>query len=306
MQFCKKCKFAVLITTLVILVGLVMAFVGGGINGGFDFAGGSIISINLNAAADEAVIQKALDAVGSNDAHVRFKLERSEADVVSITMKTDSEALRQQILAEIQKTYPEAAMPTSASYKPVNGMSILYNALIAFGAAGALVFLYMLIRFGLAAGAAAVVALFHDVLFGTAVLSILRLPLTKEYLFAMLLVAGCSALYSALLLERIFEVKNRRPAGKAAQKAKNLPARPLGEVIGEAAQSLKHLALVTAAALIVMLCAVWAFTGSSLVSVIVPAVCGIAASAFCALFITGPVWGKWAKNTPAAAKAKQS
>ena len=289
----KKFKYIVWIPAAIILVGAIMILVNGGLNKGFAFSGGTEMTININAPCDDAVIRDVLRSAKVNAAPVRYQTPRSDKDIIQISIQQTSESARQAVLAGIQKTYPQAALGEEIFIGAMDGVPRLLNAILTFAIAGIVVFLYMAVRFGFPAGGAALLAMSHDVLFGTAILSIFRLQLTNLYLIAMLFVAGCSAMQSFLMFEKIFEIGNRRPAGKAAKNAKE---RPLSEIIGEAAGTSVIRALVISGAVVIVLACIGIFAGNPVVSFTLPAMFGVAISAFTALHITGPVWGKWAKN----------
>ena len=68
-DFIGKRKYALLISTIVILISFGSIFLHGGLKYGVDFAGGILLQIKFSKAVDISEVRIAFEAIGSKDAN---------------------------------------------------------------------------------------------------------------------------------------------------------------------------------------------------------------------------------------------
>ena len=178
-----------------------------------DFTGGSILNVTTGVQYDPQVINDALTASGIDAAEAQVVgAENNTVAVIRMPVFSadqDAAAIRDNIIAEIQKTYPGA---TAGNMETVGGVAtgeIVMNAFMAVLIASVLTLIYVWIRFTLFPGIAGIVALLHDVIIMTAFVAIFNIEVNSTYIAACLTIIGYSINDTIVVFDRIRE-NNRK------------------------------------------------------------------------------------------------
>src|SRR4030043_1746288 len=104
-DFIGKRKFALIVSTIAILISFGSIFIHGGLNYGVDFAGGILLQIKFSKAVDISELRNALEAIGSKDAMVQKFGGENEFLIRVEKASEDLEAISRQIQASLQERF---------------------------------------------------------------------------------------------------------------------------------------------------------------------------------------------------------
>lgn len=203
----EKFKYTIWITTSILVLALIFGFASGGLNIGLDFTGGSVTTIELGQSYNTEDITDMLKNMGiektqvvktgDNWTQAQIKMQVAEAE-------TDTQAdISSGILAELQKTYPDARILSQDKVGAVASSELVFNAFMAVMIACGLMLVYIWIRFELYQGIGAVVALLHDVAMMAAFMCFFRVEINSTFIAACLTIVGYSINDTIVLFDRI-------------------------------------------------------------------------------------------------------
>ncbi|HSE30052.1 MAG TPA: protein translocase subunit SecF [Pyrinomonadaceae bacterium] len=194
-------------------------------NLGVDFKGGTVITIKFKQRPSDDAIRSALTAQSVRDAIVQPVTDRNDTVLVKLPLEGDTstvDAGRDQVRKAIN-TFGSEAPPTleleadpAAAYKIVGTDAVgavagaqLRNKAIAVTLAALVgILVYIALRFEWTYGAAAVIAVFHDVLITLGFFSIFQWEVSLTVIAALLTLVGFSVNDTIVVFDRIRE--NRR------------------------------------------------------------------------------------------------
>jgi preprotein translocase subunit SecF len=194
-------------------------------NLGVDFKGGTVITVRFKQRPTDDAIRAALTAQSARDAIVQPVTDRTDTVLIKLPLEGDTgtvDAGREQVRKAIN-TFGQEAQPTleleadpAASYKiigtdavgAVAGAQLRNKAIAVTLAALVGILLYIALRFEWTYGAAAVIAVFHDVLITLGFFSIFQWEVSLTVIAALLTLVGFSVNDTIVVFDRIRE--NRR------------------------------------------------------------------------------------------------
>lgn len=225
-QISKHGKWYSIAPLSIISIGLVLTllglFISGiGLNLGLDFTGGRIIKVtgisDTNYAETRAVVQEVLnEKLGRGNAkRAFFQREKSDLGGMALTARYPEPSGNEQkvdekndeIRLEIEsrlyaKNINVVVEPANSISRSASGDRML-NVFIAVFAALIGTLLYMLFRFKLTSGIAAIVALFHDVLIMLSCVVIFRIQVNFVFVAAVITVVAYSLNNTLVLFDRV-------------------------------------------------------------------------------------------------------
>ena len=216
MNIGKLFKPAMLLSLAIVVVAIIMAVCGHGLNLGLDFAGGLSMQYDLGESALQPDVAALLggeytvtiQGAGKNEALVRIKSVGAD----------DIQDRQAAVTARLQEQYPGAQPVGEVSYVgPVAGATLIRNAITSVLIASALMLVYIAWRFDFHSGMAAVLALLHDVAVMLAFMVILRswIEMNSSFIAAALTIVGYSINDTIVVFDRIREnVKNHPDMAK--------------------------------------------------------------------------------------------
>jgi preprotein translocase subunit SecF len=200
------------LSLLIIVPGLI-ALILWGLPLSIDFTGGSLLELQFTQAAqppDAAVVRAAYAAQGMEDAIIQI----AEGNIAVVRSPELSEAAQAAIIAQLESTYGPATVLAAETVGPSVGAEIAQRAgfavgLAAIGILGYITYAFRKVEHAFRYGAAAIIAMLHDVLVVVGFAAIFGHFLGWEvdalFLTALLTVVGFSVHDSIVVFDRIRE-----------------------------------------------------------------------------------------------------
>ena len=190
-------------------------------NLGVDFKGGTVVTARFKQRPNDDAIRGALANKGINDAVVQPVTDRPDTVLIKVPLEGDGQDGRVRVRDALNEFGQEAA-PTSeleadpnAAYKIVGTDAVgaiagaqLRNKAIAVTLAALVgILIYIAARFEWTYGAAAVIAVFHDVLVTLGFFSIFQIEVSLNVIAALLTLVGFSVNDTIVVIDRIREIR---------------------------------------------------------------------------------------------------
>lgn len=285
MQFMNKSKYFMMFSAGVVLVGLIVGLIFGGLNLGIDFTGGSLLTVELKQEYDIQHVEDALAANGINIEDTQIVKAGENNTQAVIRMKElpkdmDDARIRENIIASLRETYPEAGGGQVDRVGGVTTGEIITNAFLSIVIAAGLMLLYIWVRFELFSGIAAVTALVHDVLIMTAVVCIFRVQINSSYIAACLTIVGYSINDTIVLFDRIRENNKRY----------SISSKTRAEVADISIRETLSRTINTSVTTLVTILALYVFGVTSIKEFALPLIVGLISGTYSSIFIASPVW----------------
>ncbi len=251
----------------------------GGLNCGVDFRGGTVLELDTAPrAADIGAIREALGGQGLGDVQVQ-SFGGPTAAVVRFETPTGVNAA--QSVESVKRELVRRLGPTKFSRTEVVGPRVsgelLQSGVLAMLAAFGLVLLYIWFRFGFTFGAAAIIALIHDVILTFGLFAVFQLEFTLTSIAAILTIIGYSINDKVVSLDRVRE--NLR-------KFKRMP---LGELIDLSINETLSRTIITGATGIMALAVLAIYGGEALFAFSVSMIFGIVIGTYSSVYISAPL-----------------
>ena len=279
----KKIWFSISLT--VILLGLVLLFTRG-LNFGIDFKGGTKLQIELGEKLDTAALDEIIKKYDSSASCKIVNNTQYEIKSTALDETTTSELLK-----EIKETFglDDTALVEQNQIGGAVGKELTRKSLIAVGISCIAMLIYIAIRFQLAFGVAAIIALLHDVLVTLTVYLVFDINVNTPFIAAMLTIVGYSI--NDTIVDRIRENSKGMRRSNYTEIADKSINQTLSRSINT---SLTTLVIIGAVNVFVPSVREFAF----------PLFIGIAVGAYSSIFIASPLWVliKEKKNKHNAAK----
>ena len=212
MDYVGKRYLFFLVSALVIVPGIVFLIISPGLKPGIDFTGGSSLMLEFSAPVDETDLRSELKARGHPDANVDRLADGSYFVRTKVLNEDEKNALVDDLESSLS---PDGVnVPSFDLVSPVVAKETVLNALWAVVAAAVGVFLYVWWAFRnvprpFLYGAAAIIALMHDVMIVLGVFAILGnlagIEVGTIFLVALLTVIGYSVNDTIVIFDRLRE-----------------------------------------------------------------------------------------------------
>ena len=273
-------KPCAVVSLAIVVVALVMALVGPGLNLGIDFTGGTIMTYNMGAEFDVAVVESALSSCGVAEAQIAKTGEAGTQVQIRIKDSENTDALRDALETELAKTYPSIAYVDITRVGAVAGSELISNAIKSVTIAAVLMLLYIAVRFDFYSGLAAVIGIVHDVLVMFAVVVILNLRIETTFIAAMLTIVGYSINNTIIIFDRIRE-NNRKASVRALSK---------DQIVSLSVTDCLPRTLNTTITTLLTIVTLYVVGVDSIKQFALPLIVGIVAGTYSANMINGYVW----------------
>jgi SecD/SecF fusion protein len=303
-DFVGKRKLYYVISTAIIVLGVVFYFKNGGLNLGVDFKGGRTYQVHFQKEMNTEDIKKALEPVFP-DAALEVKSigagASNKAKITTTYRVTDNNPnadheVEEQLNKGLQTLNVGYTIPQQQKVGPTIATDIVYGAYGAILFSCLMMFLYIVVRFRKwQYGLGSVVALFHDVLIVLSCYTIcdglLPLEIGQDFIAAILTVMGYTMTETVVVFDRIRE--RLRDSGK-------------GDVYGEERNKLINYALnstlsrtiLTSLTVFFVLVVIFIFGGESIRGFIFALLIGRVIGTYSSLCISTPIVVDFDKKTP--------
>lgn len=188
-------------------------------NLGVDFKGGTVVTARFRQKPADDAIRNALTEKGVHDAVVQPVTDRPDTVLIKVPLEGEGQDGRTKVKEALNSFGTEAAPGTeieadqNAAYKIVGTDAVgaiagaqLRNKAIAVTLAALVgILLYVAVRFEWTYGAAAVIAVFHDVLVTLGFFSIFQIEVSLNVIAALLTLVGFSVNDTIVVFDRIRE-----------------------------------------------------------------------------------------------------
>lgn len=269
----EKTKIWFVLSLIVIIVGLGFT-VSKGLNFGIDFLGGTKMVVELGEGfnkpeADEIVKALVPDAVTNEAADTQYEIKSRDLDSSKVT----------EVFKALQDKYSleDEALLSQDEIGASVGKELTRNSIIALLVACLAMLVYIVIRFKMDYGIAAIVALVHDILITISVFAIFNIPVNTPFIAAILTIVGYSINDTIVIFDRIRENSKNMRRASATEIANKSITQTMSRSINT---TLTTLITITAVNIFVPTVREFSF----------PLIIGIAAGAYSSIFIASPVW----------------
>ncbi|MDU5106886.1 protein translocase subunit SecD [Clostridium sp.] len=269
----EKTKIWFVLSLIVIIVGLGFT-VSKGLNFGIDFLGGTKMVVELGEGfnkpeADEIVKALVPDAVTNEAADTQYEIKSRDLDSSKVS----------EVFKALQDKYnlEDEALLSQDEIGASVGKELTRNSIIALLVACLAMLVYIVIRFKMDYGIAAIVALVHDILITISVFAIFNIPVNTPFIAAILTIVGYSINDTIVIFDRIRENSKNMRRASATEIANKSITQTMSRSINT---TLTTLITITAVNIFVPTVREFSF----------PLIIGIAAGAYSSIFIASPVW----------------
>lgn len=203
MSIVKRYKLWFLISIVIILIGVGMFFYRG-VNIGIDFVGGTTISIEIGKEFNKEEVDQILSKY--SEGATSKKVNETQLEIRSKEFTVDKV---KEFFNELKEKYEleESALLSQNEIGESVGKELTNRALIAVFIATICMLIYIVVRFEIFFGIAAVIALIHDVLITLSAYSIFFVPINSPFIAAILTIVGYSINDTIVIFDRIRENK---------------------------------------------------------------------------------------------------
>jgi len=214
-NFIGKRKIWFIISLAVIIIGVAGYFLRGGFNLGIDFLGGSLFEVEFEKEVNVSEVREVMNELGYSSAilqMVKTDLVQTESNrfIIRIKAKELGEPISTEEKDQILDLLDErigvvGELLQDRTVDPGFSRVLINNALIAIGISIAGILIYVWIRFEFRFGAAAILALIHDVLVTLGIYAILSREINTSTIAAILTIIGYSLNDTIVVFDRVRE-----------------------------------------------------------------------------------------------------
>jgi len=178
----------------------------GGLNCGVDFKGGSVIEFTAPAPIDLSEVREALSGLPVGDVQPQaFEDPRNAMVKYEVPEGADANQTAQTVRAALQETLGELNFTRLEVVGPKVSGELFFSGVLALLCGIGLMLVYIWFRFGLTFGAAAVIALGHDVILTFGLFAFSQMEFTLTAVGSILTIIGYSINDKIVVLDRVRE-----------------------------------------------------------------------------------------------------
>ncbi len=210
-NFIGRRRWAYLLSALVIALGLASIIAKGGLRYGIDFSGGTLIQVRFASAVDIARIRAALDTIKLGESVIQEFGDPREFLLRLPLVELPAEEVNRRVQEALARD-PALGQPEIRRVEfvgPQVGRDLQYQALYAVLWSMVGILVYVALRFDLKGGAAAIVAIVHDVLVCLTAMSLTNREMSLPVLAALLTIIGYSVNDTIVAYDRVRENRGK-------------------------------------------------------------------------------------------------
>ena len=290
-----------LISTLLIIPGVISLVLPGGLRPGIDFTSGSIMTVRFELSVEQGAIRAAYAVIGQTDAIVQRSDESTyiirtralEGESGEATPAGQGASARQKLEDMLTENFGPINVLSFDQVSPIVAAEIVRNATLAvfaacFGILFYLSFAFRHVKESWRYGACAVAALVHDAVIVLGVFSILGrlfgIELDALFITAILTVIGFSVHDTIVVFDRIRENLIR------------YQGEPFEDVVNHSLTQTLGRSLATSITVILTLLTLWLFGGITIRNFVLALLVGIASGTYSSIFNASMLLVVWASG----------
>ncbi len=267
---------------------------------GIDFEGGSVVTVTLGQDAIDKYEEnrdKIVEAIEKHGVTVSYIQQQRAGNVddSSIAFRYKNiynddakiNELNETIRDEINALYPEKDNVTYESIGATAAQDLLSKAGIALAVSVTLILIYIIIRFTLMSGFAAIIALIHDVVIMFALTVICRVQINSSYVAAMITIIAYSINNTIIIFDRC------RESLKPLKGSKNIDYKGIGD---EAVRNTMTRSIYTTLTTMITVIFLAILGSETIREFCVPIILGLIAGFYSSVFLATPLWSAMSKS----------
>jgi preprotein translocase subunit SecF len=277
-------KIGFIISSVLILAGIISLIIHGGPRYNIDFTGGRLLHLQFEKAVDIGELRSVLSTAGHGDAEITHFGEENEV-IIRTALEQVIESPEQSIHAVIQKAMPDNPFIElqNDTVGPKIGKELKIDAIQAVIWAMILILIYIMWRFEFRFSLGAILALVHDVIITLGVFSLLNIEISAPIIAALLTIVGYSLNDTIVVFDRIRE--NFKVKQKDIQSFISIVNRSLNETLSRT--------IITSLTTLFVVLILYFFGGEVLRSFAFALIVGIVIGTYSSLFIASPFIVEW-------------
>lgn len=285
MKIIQNSKIWFAISLIIILAGFI-SLIFQGLNFDIEFAGGTMMQIDLHKTLDSnARVEEIVREIsGDTNPQVQAVAGSGGETQISIKVKEIAPSQIDELYLAIADEYgldteTKADLVENTSISPTISSEMKRAALLSTIIAGVLMLLYITFRFrNLSFGISALIPLIHDVLIVLAVYTLFRIPVNNTFIVALLTIVGYSINNTIVVFDRIRENRRLYRPNELDKLCDVSIEQTLGRSLG------------TSFTTIITVVLLFILGVQSLRWFALPLMVGILAGTYSSLFIASPIW----------------
>lgn len=273
LKIIEKTKIWFSISLTIIVIGIVALFVNG-LQLGIDFKGGALMEVDFGKTVNQTEVRTIINKYTKN--YDLITLNKTGVQIKSASLTSEQTAA---IFKDLKTKYSlkDTALISNDTVSASVGSEVLRKALWALLIANVLMLLYIGIRFEFKFGAAAMLALVHDVLITFAVYTVFKLKIDSNFIAAMLTIIGYSINDTIVVFDRIRENQKYMRGVDVTELADASITQTMARSIN------------TVLTVLITLLSVHIFV-PSVRNLTIPLLVGIVSGCYSSIFIASPLW----------------
>lgn len=281
----KNTKIWMIIPAVIVAVGIVFAILNGGFNMDTDFAGGTMLQIDMEQKYDNTELTNLVkEKTGDANPIIQAVSGAGQENVVSIKVIEQTTEQSTELYNAIAEKFGldvenKTNLISKASISPTISGEMTRSAIIAIAVAAVLMLLYITLRFrNVRFGVSAIIALAHDVLIVVAMYAIFRIPVNTNFIAALLTIVGYSINNTIIVFDRIRENRRYYKPNQTNELADDSIVQTLGRSIN------------TSITTVIMVLMLFILGVESIRWFSFPLLAGFVAGTYSSLLVASPVW----------------
>lgn len=274
-QFIKNKNLYFIISSAIIILGLVFFTVFSGLALDLDFQGGTAIRIQMEKGFDDEALKNFVGKEIGGTASV----QKSDTEAYIKTVEIETEQ-RDKLVEAIKAEYgiDQNAILEVNNVSASASTKLISDALKAIGWAMLAMLVYISFRFDLRSGLSAVIGLIHTLLIMLAVYSIFRIPVNSSFVAAVLTIVGYSINDTIVVFDRIRE------------NVKVLRKESFDNVANISLNETLRRTMWTSITTLVTITLLYIFGVNSIKEFALPIIVGVAVGTYASVCISTPMW----------------
>lgn len=288
-DFQGKRRIAFLISSALIVIGLIATVLRGGPNYSIDFTGGLSMVLRFEQHVEESPVRAAMSELGFPDAEVKIIVGRGQEDLmVRIPEAADADAQLEGVITGLEKAFPGNALTVRSveAVGPKIGHELRSAALLAIVASLFFIVIYITWRFQYRYAIAAIAALAHDVLIVFGLFSILNLQISLAVVAAFLTIVGYSLNDTIVVFDRIRE------------NVKKLRSKPFFDQVNISINETLSRTVLTSGTTLIVVFILYFFGGAVIHDFGFALLAGVVVGTYSSIFVASPILVEWNNRKP--------